>query len=376
MTFASLLLTGATGLLGRYLLRDLLLAGRSVAVLVRSLPGEAPSARVDRILAHWERTAGQPLARPTVLEGDITAAGLGLSGDATRWVAEHCSGVVHSAASLTFHGTDRNQDPWLSNVTGTAHVLQLCRDAGLGELHYVSTSYVCGQRLGPVFEDELDQGQEFRNEYEQSKCEAEQMVRGADFLRSRTVYRPAIIIGDSRTGYTSTYHGLYTYLHFIWMLRQYADLDESGRWHIAARLNLTGDELRNLVPVDWVSAVMARLLLDARHHGRTYHLAPDQPVTARELEASMAALIGYYGPVFAGPDALAAGDLNDLEKAFYGYVARYAPYWAREPRFDCTNTRTAVPELPCPLVDLPMLRRMVEFAVSDRWGKRKAKRAG
>ena len=97
-------------------------------------------------------------------------------------------------------------------------------------------------------------------------------------------------------------------------------------------------------------------------------------MTARELEAAMAAIFNYYGPVFAGPDALTAGDLNDLEKAFYAYVDRYAPYWSREPIFDCRNTWEVAPDLPCPLIDLPLLRRLIDFAVEDRWGK-KSKRA-
>lgn len=370
-----LLLTGATGLLGRYLLRDLLLEGMPLAVLARSRERDGAAHRVDRIVRHWEAELGRPLPRPVCLEGDITSPGLGLSAEATRWVADHCRAVLHSAASLTFYGSDRTRDPWLSNLTGTGHVLDLCRRTGLRELHYVSTAYVCGRRPGPVLEDELDAGQEFRNDYERCKCEAERTVRAADFLSRLTVYRPAIIVGDSRTGYTSTYHGLYPYLQYVWLLRRYAALDKEGRWDIGVRLNLTGDEVRNLVPVDWVSAVMTRILIDADRHGRTYHLAPDQPADARELEAAMAELFNYYGAVFAGPDALTRGELTENEKSFYQYVERYSPYWEREPVFDCRNTRAAVPDLPCPRVDLPVLRRLIDFAVRDRWGKGKSKRA-
>ena len=251
-----LLLTGAAGLLGRYLLRDLLLGGMPMAVLVRPSGRESAQVRVGRIMAQWEAELGRPLPKPVCLEGDITAAECGLIAELRDWVADHCRAILHNAASLTFDGIDRDRDPWLSNVTGTGNVVDLCRRTGVQELHYVSTAYVCGLRTGPVLESELESGQEFRNDYEQSKCAAEQLVRAADFRRL-TVYRPATIVGDSRTGYTSTYHGLYSYLQFVWMLRQYADLEPDGRWHADARLNLTGDEVRNLVTVDWVSAVMA-----------------------------------------------------------------------------------------------------------------------
>ena len=96
-------------------------------------------------------------------------------------------------------------------------MLALCREARIRELHHVSTAYVCGSRQGRIFESELDEGQDCRNEYEASKLEAERLVRGPDGLESVTVYRPAVISGDSKTGYTSTYHGLYLYLRLMAM---------------------------------------------------------------------------------------------------------------------------------------------------------------
>jgi nucleoside-diphosphate-sugar epimerase len=370
-----LLLTGAVGLLGRYLLRDLLLEGVPLAVLIRSQKEQSAPARLQSVLAYWEEQLGRPLPRPICLEGDLTVPGLGLTDEGRRWIAQHCRGVIHNAASLTFTGSDRAQEPWLTNVTGTDHLLAVCRELNLHELHYVSTAYVCGLRPGPVAETELECGQKFRNDYEDSKYETELRVRAASFLRRLTVYRPAIIVGDSRTGYTSTYHGLYSYLQFVWMLSQYATRNANGRWLADVRLNITGDEPRNLVPVDWVSAVMTHILVHPEWHGRTYHLAPRRPVTARALEAAMSEVFAYYGPTFVGPEGLARGDLNEIEKAFYDYVNRYAPYWAQEPVFDCTNTDTAAPALPCPDLDHSMLRRLTEFAIQDQWGKRTGRRA-
>jgi thioester reductase-like protein len=365
------LLTGATGLVGQYLLRDLLLREVPVAVLIRSRAKEPARERVEAILNHWEEEQGRALPRPVCLEGDITSPGLGLDDETWRWAAGHCRQVLHNAASLTFLGKDRDRDPWLSNQTGTARLLDFCRQAGLRELHYVSTAYVCGRRTGLIFEEELDCGQEFRNDYEASKFEAEKLVRSATFLDSLTVYRPAVVVGDSVTGYTSTYHGLYSYLQFTWTLGQYAPRDENGRWHAPVRLNLTGAEHRNLVPVDWVSAVITHLFLTSRHHGRTYHLTPVRPVTARQIEEAMSDHFRYYGPTFAGPNALAQGDLNELEKTFYEYVARYEPYWAEEPTFDCAHTLAAAPHLPCPPTDAPLIRRLIDYAIADRWGKRR-----
>jgi nucleoside-diphosphate-sugar epimerase len=363
------LLTGATGLVGQYLVRDLLQAGTGLVVVIRPQGRESGRQRLARILAHWEGELGQPLARPVCLEGDLTREGLGLNEEARNWVAQNCGSVLHNAASLTFVGADRAGEPWLSNFTGTRNVLEFCKAAGLREFHDVSTAYVCGQRADLIREQELDCGQEFRNDYEHSKCEAEKLVRSAPFLDRVTVYRPAIIVGDSRTGYTATYHGLYTYLQFVWLFRQHLKLQPGGSMYQAMRINLTGDEPRNLVPVDWVSAVITRIFLKPELHGRTYHLGPQRCVTAREIEDVVSDYFNYSGPTFAGPDALEQGELNTLERMFYAYVSRYQPYWAEEPRFDCTNTLAAAPDLPCPTIDRECMHRLIDFAMRDNWGR-------
>ncbi|MCG8648973.1 MAG: SDR family oxidoreductase, partial [Pirellulales bacterium] len=190
-----LFLTGATGLLGRYLLRDLLAAGTKVAVLVRASRRESARQRVESIMEMWESESGLTFPRPVCLEGNICDENLGLSDDSLEWVAENCSTMMHSAASLSFR-TNSEDEPYRSNVGGTRHVLEVCHNTGIQNMHYVSTAYVCGLRDDLVRENELDLGQCFRNDYEETKLEAEQLVRGAGFLRQTTVYRPAVISGD------------------------------------------------------------------------------------------------------------------------------------------------------------------------------------
>jgi nucleoside-diphosphate-sugar epimerase len=368
-----LLLTGATGLVGQYLLRDLLQEGMPVAVLIRSQGQASAQDRLAQVLSHWEKELGRKLLRPVCLEGDITLPNLGLDTKARQWASKRCGAVLHNAASLTFFGKERDRDPWLSNLTGTANILEFCRGTGVRQLHYMSTAYVCGQRPGTIRESELDHTYPFRNDYENCKFEAEKLIRSASFLDSLTVYRPATIVGDSRTGYTTSYHGLYSYLQFAWILRQYANLQEDGRWYVPLRLNVTGDEGRNLIPVNWVSAVTTQLLLNPRYPGQTYHLTPLKPVTAREIVEAMRSHFGYYGTRFVGPNGLTGGELNEVEQTFYEYVERYAPYWAREPVFDCTNTLNAAPDLPCPSIDTGCLHRLIDFAIQDRWGKARAR---
>jgi hypothetical protein len=135
------------------------------------------------------------------------------------------------------------------------------------------------------------------------------------------------------------------------------------------RIPLNGDERCNFVPVDWVSEVVTHIVTHPDHHGRTYHLTPDRPVSAVEVHGALANYFRYAGPVFAGPEAFAQGDCTEMEKMYAAHVARYQLYTAEDPAFDCTNTRSTAPHLPCPPIDEACLRRLLDFAIRDNWGR-------
>src|SRR5215468_1712986 len=109
-----ILLTGATGLLGQYLLRDLLRAGEPVAVLARPRNGTSAKERVERLLHRW----GEPLPSPVCLEGDINTPGIGLDGPELDWAAQHCGRMLHCAASLSFRSLSREEEPYKTNLRG------------------------------------------------------------------------------------------------------------------------------------------------------------------------------------------------------------------------------------------------------------------
>lgn len=357
------LLTGATGLLGNYLLRDLLQAGELVAVVVRSSRRMTARQRVDAQLAQWEQQLGTVLPRPVILEGDLTVPDLGLNPCDMRWVAEHCSAVIHNAASLSFQALSRDGEPYRSNEGGTRNVLELCRSVGIPELHHVSTAYIAGLRSGRVLETETDVGQELGNDYERSKLASELMVHAADDIPSRTIYRPGIIIGDSQTGFTTTYHGFYAALQLAHTIVQAFPCNETGLvgGH-AVRLALNGNETKHLVPVDWVSQVMVHIIRHPEWHGRTYHLTPRHPVTARLIRDVLEAAVGFYGATFAGAGQRPEG-CTEPEALFYEHIRVYNSYWRMDPEFDRTNTELAAPHLPCPDVDRSLLLRLSRQAI-------------
>ncbi len=351
-------------------MRDLLESGQRLALLVRSSKRESAFERVEAILQYWERLSGRSLPRPVLIEGDIRKPCFGIRSADKRWVANHCTSIMHSAASLTFHA-DGTGEPWDTNHGGTQHMLELCRATGLRKLHYVSTAYICGLRQGRILETDVDCGQEFRNDYEESKLKAELLVREADFLDQLTVYRPAVISGDSETGYTNTYHGIYLYLRLMAMLTPRQPIGPDGVRVTRLRLPLQGDERRNVIPVDWVSKVMTRLFLNPEAHGHTFNLAPDECLTARQLIDAGYSFYNSTGVEYIGYVPIDPATYNELEAASLPGLAMYNNYESTDPTFDCTNLKRFAGDMPCPAIDERMLHTYIRYGEADRWGKRR-----
>ena len=367
------LLTGSTGLLGQYLLRDLLAKGLRVAVLVRPSRTLAARSRVDAIMSRWDRLEGRYLPRPVVLSGNLSSPGIGLSREERLWIKNNCHTVLHNAASLSFTtGGPRTEEPWLGNVGGTTTLTALARELGIPRFHHVSTAYVCGLRTGTIYETENNLGQKFGNDYEESKLEAENIVRAAGFPETPTFFRPAIIVGDSRTSFTSTYHGFYTPLRVMASLvptmKGMPAVPESV-WMMA--LGLRGDESKNLVPVDWVSKVIAHIVSKDHWHGRSYHLTPGNRVPVREIAAvTKEAIMQRHVPSHSRSqvNSSASHIPESLALEFRQQMETYAAYWRDDPHFDASNTLEAAGELQCPSVDVAMLRRLCEFALRENFG--------
>lgn len=375
----SILLTGATGLLGRYLLRDLLHSGRDVAVIARDNRSGLAEDRIREVVDQGGRMLGVRLPQPTVLSGDIREPGLGLSGMDRTWLAEHCGSVLHSAANVSFRRSP-DGEPARTNTGGTKQLLELCTELGVVEFHYVSTAFVCGTRPSPALETDIDCGQGFNNDYERSKCQAEKLVRGWPGIRA-TVHRPSVIVGDSRTGYTSAYHGVYRFWEIADRIAEPIEspndvIGRGGERHLMRRLPIRmpfhGEEARNLVPVDWVSRAIVEIVGRPETHGATYHLVARNPTRLREIRQVVQDTLGVEGLVLVGPGKIP--NMTDIEQTYQDQLQEFIPYLDGDPDFDCRNTLAVLPHLPVPRVDMDSLSRMIRFAVDDAWGRRRRKK--
>lgn len=363
------LLTGCTGMLGSYLLRDLLSRGHRLAVVVRPQKRAGGRTRVETILCRFEIQSGECLARPIVFQGDVTKPDLGLRPADLAWVKKRCRCMIHSAASVKFSGSTKDGDPWKTNVEGTHHVLKFCKSADIRQLHYISTAYVCGIRNSLVLEDELETGQEFRNNYERTKFEAEKLVRGDRFLRHATIYRPAVIVGDSKTGYTSTYHGLHLHLRLMSILIPRIEQDEKGVRTTPIRLPIRGDEKRNFVPVNWVSRVICDIYENPDAHGNTYHLVPDEPTTPQQVIESCCRYFNTTGVEYVGDCNISDNAASSFEREYLNGVSLYDAYDRTDPTFCNANLKRFAGHLPCPAISEATIHRYIAYGETDKWGK-------
>ena len=364
------MLTGATGLVGRYLMRELLLKGHKLAVLVRPTKQQMVRERIEAILQMWEDTLGHRLPRPVLLTGDVTQINLGLSPTQLGWSEKFLDQIIHGAAVLKFQSASREFEPWKTNLGGTQNVLDFSRHCNIRDFHYISTAYVCGEREATVYENDLDVNQTFRNDYEVSKFEAEKLVRDSDWFQSKTIYRPAVISGDSQTGYTSTYHGLFLYLRLMAMLVPEQTKNENGVIETPISLPIEGDEPRNVVPVDWVAKTICHLVRTPEAHGRTYHLVPDQCTSAREVIEYCYKYFHSDGVKFCGADSERTADSELAEKLFEN-TSIYASYETSDPHFDKRNVSQFAGHLECPSINQEMIFKFIDFGKQNRWGKEK-----
>ncbi|MCC6509685.1 MAG: SDR family oxidoreductase [Pirellulaceae bacterium] len=367
----TVLLTGATGLVGRFLLAGLLRQRIPTIALVRGQPHRSPAARIDEALAPFE--THNLLPRPTVLEADLTAPGLGLSSQALQQLQAQPLRLLHSAASIRFQANPADGEPYATNVKGTRHLLELARHLTVSEFHHVSTAYVqCDRTPGRLAEQRTARevpvplSAPAGNDYERSKIQSENLILDCRHIGLKSIYRPSIVVGDSQSGYTSTYHGFYAPLQIAYGLVRAGVLDAAMADDLRHRLGLTANDSKNLVPVDWLAAAILHLMQLRTALGGIYHLTHPQPALLHDIQqAIIAALQESMGTGAVQRSA----PLPEFDPELFGQqMAVYASYFQDDPPFDRSRTAKFLGDLPCPAMDFLSLKRLALAAIANNFG--------
>jgi thioester reductase-like protein len=361
---STILLTGATGMVGREVLARLAADARyeRVLCLVRPSKTESAQARLDAVLGE---VGGKPdPTRVIAVAGDVVQPELGLRAS-DRATLAGVERIIHCAASVSF--TLPLEESRLINVIGTERMLALARTlAKLERFDAVSTAYVAGCRDDLVFEADLEHGRGFHNTYEQSKHESEQLLRRAMGDLPIAVHRPSIVVGDSRTGKTGAWKVLY------WPLKVIArGLLPVIPYDPECRLDI--------VPVDFVADGILALADDASTLGGTYHLTAGQArdCTMEDFTRAMFAKLGQRPPIRVRPSmwrevvrpALALLPSAKLRRTLETGLA-YRPYLELRLRFDTAQVDAKLAaKVRCPPV-LEYIDTIIDAALRSDFGRR------
>ena len=285
----TLFITGFPGFIANRLLERLARKNCGFILLVQPLLRTRATEEIARIA----QLTGRSTADFQVVEGDISEPGLALKAGDLEVLQQQTTHLFHLAA---IYDLAVPRDIALRvNPGGTRNVLDLARSMPhLRHFHHVSTCYVAGKREGVILESELRHDAGYRNFYEESKYLAELEVEAAKNELPVTIHRPAVVCGDSRTGETGKYDGVYYLILYLLRWPSKLSLINIGNWEVSL----------NLVPVDFVVDAMAALAFDQRAIGKTLQLADPSPLTTADLFNSIAKSIDGHQSRVTAPASL------------------------------------------------------------------------
>ncbi len=363
-------ITGATGLIGSNLIVRILKDDPTtqLILLVRGDSVDDAKKRLEGRLGTWSTEADLlPMKkRIRVIKGDISLSRLGLPELLYKQLAAQVTHIIHSAATVQF------QLPLECarrvNSGGTENVMTLARSAmragGLRRVAYISTAYVCGDREGTISEEELECGQQFVNTYERTKLESEKFIRESMGELPLVVFRPSIVVGDSKTGRTTAFNVLYAPLKLIY--HRVVDTLPGGP-HIPL----------DIVPVDFVTAAINHICLKRTDGiGKTYHLTAggDRATTTGEI---VDLAVSYFNHIDTNRHIPPTKFLPlKTFRAIGGKrviqaLEAYEPYLCTHKTFDNSNTLCALRGTGiAPPEFAGYYRAILRYCIETDWGKR------
>ena len=316
----SIFLTGFPGFIAERLVEKLAQSETQFFLLVQPQFIEKAMAEVEEIA----EATGTPLESFSFLEGDIMQPGLGISDADLETIQFETTDVFHLAAAYDL--AVPKDIAYKVNLEGTKNVNDfVCSVKNLRRYNYVSTCYVAGKRLGDILETDLEHNAGFRNNYEETKYLAETEVEKLKATHPVTIYRPSVVVGDSRTGETVKYDGIYYLIHYL------------RKAPILLRImNVGNDSVRlNLVPVDFVVDAIAALARDKEAVGKTIALADPEPLTTAELFDAIAKDMSGRKSEFALPPRFAEWFLNTrISPVITGLPHHGVPYFFHSQTYD------------------------------------------
>jgi thioester reductase-like protein len=356
----NILLTGATGFLGAYLLRSLL--EKTEAQIICHVRARSPEDGLQRLksnLAYYQIWDDAFIPRLAALPGDLEQPRLGLSEAQYDALAEGMDAIYHNGAMVNFVYPYRALKT--VNVESTHDVLRLASARRLKPVHFISSISVFMKHAlaGGIFREDADliAAGVPHGGYGQSKWVAEGLVRAAGGRGIPvTIFRPDSIFGDRRTGTLNTHDMAYTLLRAIFALGSVPDIEIKG----------------GLVPVDFVSEAIVHLASQPASFGKAFHLTTVEQVKFSEF-FEMVTQAGL--PIRKIPFEAWKAEFTSLANrtpqegyhAFLPLIGQVAEGQLNLPQLDLHNTLTGLAgtPIPPPVVDQALIETYVNYFVNS-----------
>jgi nucleoside-diphosphate-sugar epimerase len=320
----NLLLTGATGFVGKRLIQELIKDGHDLFLLVRS---EYKYKSLINSLSPQEAKSIH------AIYGDITSENLNVSDLALDGLKGKIDVLYHMAALLSFD-ENRKNETFSINVNGTKNVLEFAKDIAVSKFIYVSTAYTLGKN---TYANETlhDCNNAFVNPYEESKCATEHLAFEYSNYFDVSIMRPSIIIGDSVTGDADTTFALYGLLRGLKLLKRKVS-KQNGWKDTPIRLIIEPGTASNIVPVDYVAKVLTHGLNYAEPN-KIYHITNPNPPTHEAVFEVIKEILDFPNLELA-PNAT-IGELSEIEQFLNLPLEVFHDYWNRTITFETVNTK-------------------------------------
>jgi nucleoside-diphosphate-sugar epimerase len=341
----NIFLTGATGFLGGRLIQNLAREGHTLFVLARNIK------KAEQLLLKTADLKGDI----HIIQGDITVPDLGMNKETQQELANKIDVFYHMAALVKFD-LDLKEELFQINFSGTKYALEAAGKMGVSHFYYVSTAYTLGKDESAKEElHSLDRS--FNNPYEESKCKAEHLCMDFKKFFNVTILRPAIIIGDSKTGEADSKFTLYGLMRSLEVFKK--RFQRKGLGERVFHLLCEEGSTQNLVPVDYVADVLSDVLQKGRENN-IYHITNSNPPLSADVFQIMRDKAGLDLFKLASYDY--EPNLNEEELLLNNVVDVYKNYLNRNIAFDDSNTQELLITLDKkPLqMDEEMIKRIIK----------------
>ena len=380
----SLVLTGATGFLGAFLMVSFLERGYDVIVLGRSKADIRLSDRLSN-LVRWFNIP-DPGERLCAIEADFSKRHLGLDNEVYGRLCAAAGKIIHCASDTSFTESNRVR-VMATNVNSLPALLEFAADGQTEHLYYISTAFASGMCKGLCMETPIT-SERFSNVYEESKAQAEGMI--SRYCENHgvplSILRPSIVYGHSKTGGALKFNALYfpvktlTYIREIFVKditdhggersRQWGiSLGNDGILQLPLTVYLPNRGSVNLIPIDYfVEAALC--IIEHPASSGIYHITSDNPPGMDTLIEYSERFLGVRGIHALWGQVQGNSTSNPAEVLFDRFIEPYLPYLSDRRTFDRSRTENITSGLSSPPFTYDIYERCMNYALACDWGRK------